>query len=42
MIDDNEYDERNHISKIDEETIFEDIDIMKVKTLSSKKNIYIL
>ena len=40
MIDDKESDEGDHISKIDEETIFEDKEIMKVEILISKK-IYI-
>ena len=42
MIDDKESDERDQISKIDEENIIEDIEIMKLQHLSSKKNIYIL
>ena len=39
-IDDKESDERDHISKIYEEKILEDIEIMKLQNLSSKK-IYI-
>ena len=42
MIDDKEYNERNQISKNDEEKIIEDIDIMKLQNFSSKKKIYIL
>ena len=42
MIDDKEYNERNQISKNDEEKIIEDIDIMKLQNFSSRKKIYIL
>ena len=37
MIDYKESDERDQISKIDEEKIIEDIEIMKLQNLSSKK-----
>ena len=42
MIHDKESDERYQISKIDEEKILEDIEIMKLQNLSSKNYIYIL
>ena len=37
-----ESDERDQISKNDEEKIIEDIEIMKLQILSSQKNAYIL
>ena len=37
LIDDKESDEKYQISKNDEETIIEDIEIMKLKNLNSKK-----
>ena len=40
LIDDKEYDEKDQINKKDDEKIIEDIEIMKLKILSSKK-IYI-
>ena len=40
IIDHKEYDKRDQISKNDEEKIIEDIEIMKLKNLSSNK-IYI-
>ena len=40
LIDNKESDERNQISKIDEESIIEDIQIMKRQNLSPKKYIY--
>ena len=42
IIDDKESDEIDHISKDGEEKIIEDIEIMKLKNLSSKKKIYIV
>ena len=42
MIYDKESDERYHKSKIYEETIIVDTEIMKLQNLSSKKKIYII
>ena len=42
LIDDKESDERDQISKNDEEKIIEDIEIMKLQNLSSQKKICIL
>ena len=42
MIDDKESDERDQISKFDEERMIEDTEVLKLEKLSSQKNIYIL
>ena len=39
MSDGKEYDKRNQISTIDEETVTEDIEVLKIGKLSSQKNI---
>ena len=41
LIDDKKSDEKYQISKNDEEKIIEDVEMMKLQTLISKKKIYI-
>ena len=41
MIDDKKSDERDQISKTDEEKMHEDIEIMNLQILSANKNIYL-
>ena len=40
MIEDNKYDEGNHIGKNDEDRWTDDIEVLKLGTLSSKTDIY--
>ena len=42
LIDDKESDERDQISKFDEEKMIEDIEVLKLKKLSSQGNVFLI